>query len=92
MPLSSPEVLVKQGQACNPVMKVYPIRLSTQIIALELEVRTKNQMKLTRTPRSVLSMIKKEYGFKGNKVSVLAQLKHLKCVVDRAIKEGRTEI
>ena len=37
-------------------------------------------------------MVKKEYGFRGNKVSVLAQLRQLKEVVDKALFEGKTEI
>lgn len=74
-------------------MFVNAIRLSTQIIALDLEVRSNNQMRLTsKTPRSVLSMVKKEYGLRGNKASVLAQLRQLKEVVDKALFEGKTEI
>ena len=74
-------------------MYVNALRLATQVIALELEVKTNNQMRLTsKTPRSVLSMVKKEYGCTGNKASVLAQLKLLKAAVDKAIAEGRTEI
>lgn len=87
-----PSDLGEQGQACISVMMVYPIRLATQIIALELEVKTRNQMKLTRTPRSVLSMVKEEYGLRGNKVSVLAQLRQLKLEVDKALEENKTEI
>ena len=74
-------------------MYVNSFRLATQIIALETEVKTNNQMRLTsKTPRSVFSMVKKEYGCTGNKASVLFQLKLLKAAVDKAIKEGRTEI
>jgi hypothetical protein len=74
-------------------MYVNPLRLATQIIALELELKTNNQMRLTsKTPRSVLSMVKKEYGCTGSKASVLFQLKMLKKEVDRAIEEGKTEI
>ena len=84
----------KRGSSPSPLsMFVNAIRLSTQIIALDLEVRSNNQMRLTsKTPRSVLSMVKKEYGFRGNKVSVLAQLRQLKEVVDKALSEGKTEI
>lgn len=74
-------------------MFVNAIRLSTQIIALDLEVRSNNQMRLTsKTPRSVLSMVKREYGLRGNKASVLGQLKLLKQAVDKALSEGKTEI
>ena len=62
-------------------------------MALDLEVRTNNQMRLTsKTPRSVLTMVKKEYGLRGNKASVLKQLKELKEMVDKALFEGKTEI
>lgn len=74
-------------------MYINGLRLATQIIALELEINTNNQMRLTsKTPRSVLSMVKREYGFRGSKVKVLAQLKHLKELFDQAILEGKTEI
>ncbi len=73
-------------------MYVNSFRLATQVIALELEVKTKNKMRLTSKTPSVLSMVKKEYGCTGNKASVLAQLKLLKAAVDKAIAEGRTEI
>ena len=74
-------------------MNIYPIRLATQIMALDLEVKTNNQMRLTsKTPRSVLSMVKREYGLRGNKASVLAQLRQLKQEVDKALFEGKTEI
>lgn len=74
-------------------MFVNALRLATQVMALELEVKTNNQMRLTsKTPRSVLSMVKKEYGLRGNKASVLGQLKLLKQAVDKALDEGKTEI
>ena len=70
-------------------MYVNSFRLATQIIALETEVKTNNQMRLTsKTPRSVLSMVKKEYGCTGNKASVLFQLKLLKAAVDKAFSSA----
>jgi hypothetical protein len=67
---------------------VNPLRLATQIMALRLEIKTNNVMKLTRYPRSVMAQAKKEYGLRGNdKQRILNQLLEIQKLVDAELEK-----
>ena len=48
-------------------------RTKAILIGLRLEVRTNGRMRMTGKAPTCYSIVKREYGFKGNRASVLAQ-------------------
>lgn len=61
------------------------VRLRVMQHALRIEIQSNGRLRLTRNAPAVTTILKREFGFKGNKAAMLAQLTDYIACVERGV-------